>query len=160
MNATAQPGKARIAFFEITLANMLLGNSDNHAKNHALLYTGQKPILAPAYDIDPVMLDYSVTHEMSFRIGSARMADDVNADDLDLFLKAIGAKGLVRPLARRCAEMIETSIALAAELPRPAAKQLSDVILQQAYHLSASAGFGIDVPEFDNVPVNRPGASD
>lgn len=160
MNATAQPGKARIAFFEITLANMLLGNSDNHAKNHALLYTGQRPILAPAYDIDPVMLDYSVTHEMSFRIGSARMADDVKKEDLDLFLKAIGAKGLVRPLARRCAEMIETSIALAAELPRPAAKQLSDVILQQAYHLSANAGFGIDVPEFDNVPVNRPGASD
>lgn len=160
LNETAQPGKARIAFFEITLANMLLGNSDNHAKNHALLYAGQKPILAPAYDIDPVMLDYNVTHEMSFRIGKARMADDVSKEDLDLFLKSIGAKGFVSPLAKRCAQMINASIQLAAKLPRPAAKQLSDLILQQAHHLSANAGFDIDVPEFDNVPVNRPEASD
>lgn len=156
LNETRQPGRARIAFFEITLANMLLGNTDNHAKNHALLYTGQRPVLAPAYDIDPVMLDNSVTHEMSFRIGRARMADDVSSEDLDLFLKAIGARGLVRPLARRCAEIIKTSIALAAQLPRPTAKQLSDVILQQAHHLSSNVGFEIDVPDFDNVPVNRP----
>lgn len=156
MDATLQPGKARIAFFEITLANMLLGNSDNHAKNHALLYTGRKPVLAPAYDIDPVLLNKGVTHEMSFRIGSARMADDVGAKDLDMFLKEIGAKGFVRPLARRCAEMIKTAIVHAAELPRPAAKQLSDVVMQQAHHLSENAGFAIEVPEFDNVPVNRP----
>ncbi|MDB6177697.1 HipA domain-containing protein [Paracoccus sp. Z330] len=160
MDATLQPGKARIAFFEITLANMLLGNSDNHAKNHALLYTGQKPVLAPAYDIDPVLLNDSVTHEMSFRIGCARMADDVGAEDLDLFLKAIGAKGFVRPLARRCTEIIETAIAHAENLPPPSAKQLSAVIRQQAHHLSANAGFEIDVPEFDNMPVNRPGAAD
>lgn len=156
LNETAQPGGARLAFLEITLANMLLGNSDNHAKNHALLYTGPKPILAPAFDIDPVMLDAGVTHEMSFRIGRSRMADDVSADDLDLFLKAIGAKGLARPLARRCAQIVEAAIERALELPRPIAKRLSDVILQQATHISANVGLGIDVPEFDNVPVNRP----
>lgn len=156
LKATLQPGKARIAFFEITLANMLLGNSDNHAKNHALLYTGQSPVLAPAYDIDPVFLDDSVTHQMSFRIGCARMADDVQRQDLDLFLKALGARGFGRPLERRCAEIIEAAIAEASKLPRPMGKQLSDVILQQSYHLTKNLGLAITVPEFDNVPVNRP----
>jgi serine/threonine-protein kinase HipA len=155
LSGTRLPGQARLAFFEITIANILLGNSDNHAKNHALLYTGQRPVLAPAYDIDAVLLD-DVTHEMSFRIGGARMADDVTAPDLDLFLKAIGARGFGRPQERRCAEIVNTALAATATVPRPAGKRLSDVIRQQAHHFSINAGLGIDVPEFDNVPVNRP----
>ncbi len=156
LNATSQPGRSRIAFFEVTLANMLLGNSDNHAKNHALLYTGYRPVLAPAYDIDPVLLDNSVTHEMSFRIGRARMVDDVDKQDLDLFLKAIGSKGLVRALEQRCTEIITAAIAEATKLQRPVGKRLADVILQQSHHLSENVGFDVEVPEFDNVPVNRP----
>ncbi|PLS21019.1 HipA domain-containing protein [Neptunicoccus cionae] len=155
LNATRLPGAARIAFFEMTIANMLLGNSDNHAKNHALLYTGQRPVLAPAYDIDPVLLE-DVTHEMSFRIGKAQMADDVGAADLELFLKAIGARGFGRPLAQRSAGIIKAALARAAALPRPVGKALSDVIRQQAHHLSQNAGFDMEVPDFDNVPVNRP----
>ncbi|MCW8843230.1 MAG: HipA domain-containing protein, partial [Rhodobacteraceae bacterium] len=57
LQVTQKPGAARQAFFEITLVNMVLGNSDNHAKNHALLYRQEKPDLAPAYDIDPVLLE-------------------------------------------------------------------------------------------------------
>lgn len=155
LSRTRLPGQARLAFFEITIANILLGNSDNHAKNHALLYTSQRPVLAPAYDIDPVLLD-DVTHEMSFRIGVARMADDVTALDLDLFLKAIRARGFGRPQARRCADIIEAALAAAAAIPRPAGKRLADVIRQQAYHLSFNADLTIDVPEYDAVPVNRP----
>lgn len=148
------PGEARIAFFEITIANILLGNSDNHAKNHALLYTSQRPVLAPAYDIDPVLLN-DVTHEMSFRIGAAKMADDVTTKDLDIFLKALGARGFGRPQKLRCAEMIEAALLSAGSLPRPAGKRLADVIRQQAHHLSMNVGLVIDVPDFDAVPVNR-----
>lgn len=82
------------------------------------------------------------------------MADDVTAPDLDLFLKAIGARGFGRPQVQRCAEIVET--ALAAAMPRLTGKRLCDVIRQQANHLSINAGLGIKVPEFDNVPVNRP----
>ncbi|WP_282128819.1 HipA domain-containing protein [Roseobacter litoralis] len=155
LGGTRLPGQARLAFFEITIANILLGNSDNHAKNHALLYTGGWPVLAPAYDVDPVLLD-DVTHEMSFRIGEARMADDVNAHDLDLFLKAIGARGFTSPQERRCADLVNSALAAATALPRPAGKSLCDVIRQQAHHLSGNIGLGIPVPDFDNVPVNRP----
>ncbi|GAA0308272.1 HipA domain-containing protein [Rhodovulum strictum] len=155
LDATRVPAKARQAFFEITLVNLVLGNSDNHAKNHALLHTGSKPELAPAYDIDPVMLD-NVTHEMSFRIGEARVADDITGEDLDRFLKALGARSFGKPQQRRTASIIQTLLKAADELPRPAGKGLCDVIRQQAHHLSCNIGLGLDVPEFDAVPVNRP----
>jgi hypothetical protein len=40
-------------------------------------------------------------------------------------------------------------------LPRPAGKGLCDVVRQQAFHLSQNLDLGLEVPEFDNVPVNR-----
>lgn len=152
---TRVPAPARQAFFEITLVNMALGNSDNHAKNHALLYTSAKPELAPAYDIDPVLLE-DVNHEMSFRVGAARMADDVNGADLDAFAKALGARGFGAMQRKRTAEILRTLLDGAEKLPRPAGKGLCDVIRQQSHHLSANIGLGLDVPEFDNVVVNRP----
>ncbi|PWL19870.1 MAG: hypothetical protein DCO98_11955 [Altererythrobacter sp. XM-24bin4] len=61
----------------------------------------------------------------------------------------------MRLLARRGAQIIEVSIAHASELLRPFAKRLSDMISQQASHISTKVGYGVDLPEFDNVPVNR-----
>lgn len=155
LDATRVPAQARQAFFEITLVNLVLGNSDNHAKNHALLYTAAKPELAPAYDVDPVLLD-DVTHEMSFRIGAARVADDITGEDLDRFLKAIGSRGFGRPQQGRTSSIIEALLDAAEALQRPAGKGLCDVIRQQAHHLSGNLGLGLDVPDFDAVPVNRP----
>ena len=154
LDKTRLPGQARQAFFEITVANMLLGNSDNHGKNHALLYTGAKPELAPAYDIDPVLLD-DVRHGMAFRIGAAIMADDVTAADLDLALRALGGRGFNARQARRCAVIATTLLEGAAQLPRPTGKGLCDVVRQQAFHVSANVSLGLEVPGFDNVPVNR-----
>lgn len=155
LQITRVPAQARQAFFEMTLVNLVLGNSDNHAKNHALLYMSSKPDLAPAYDIDPVLLD-DVTHEMSFHIGSARVADDITRKDLDHFLKALGARGFSTSQARRSASIIQALLSNADALPRPIGKGLCDVIHQQAYHLSKNLELGLKIPEFDNVPVNRP----
>lgn len=155
LKGTRIPAQARQAFFEITLANAVLGNSDNHAKNHALLYTSAKPELAPAYDIDPVLLD-TVNHEMSFRIGQARVADDVSQEDLDQFTKALGARGFGTAQRQRAASIIQSLHDATATLPRPIGNGLSDVIRQQSYLLSKNMGLGLDIFEFDNVPVNRP----
>jgi serine/threonine-protein kinase HipA len=154
LSGTRIPAQARQAFFEITLANLVLGNSDNHAKNHALLYTSAKPDLAPAYDIDPVLLD-DVTHEMSFCIGEARIADDVTQDDLNLFTRALGARGFSTAQRQRVATIIQSLHDAAETLPRPIGKGLCDVIRQQSHHLSVNMGLGLDILEFDNVPVNR-----
>lgn len=154
LDKTRLPGQARQSFFEITVANLLLGNSDNHGKNHALLYNSAKPDLAPAYDIDPVLLD-DVRHMMAFRIGAATMADDVTAADLDVALRALGGRGFNRAQAARCASIATMLLDGAAQLPRPAGKGLCDVVRQQATHFSSNAGLGLEVPDFDNVPVNR-----
>lgn len=37
LRQTANPGLTRMALLDVTLTNLLLGNTDNHAKNHALL---------------------------------------------------------------------------------------------------------------------------
>ena len=107
-------------------------------------------------DMFGAIMDHVFCRLQSVPFGCARMADDVQRQDLDLFLKALGARGFGRPLERRCAEIIEAAIAEASKLPRPMGKQLSDVILQQSYHLTKNLGLAITVPEFDNVPVNRP----
>jgi serine/threonine-protein kinase HipA len=148
------PAPARQAFFEITVANMVLGNSDNHGKNHALLYTEAKPVLAPAYDIAPVLLD-DATHEMAFRLGAARLADDVTVEDLEAFLIAIGHRGLTRSQHNRVRKIVATLLGAVEEVPRPARKRLVDLVRQQAHHLFANPGLGLGVPEFDAVPINR-----
>jgi len=135
---------------------MALGNSDNHAKNHALLYTSSKPELAPAYDIDPVLLDHDVTHEMAFRVGEARMADEVVADDLDAFARALGARGFAMPRQRRTTVLLEALLVEADVSPGPAGRGLRYAIRRQIHHLSSNLDLGIDVPEFDNVPVDGP----
>jgi len=155
LEMTSLPGKARQAFFEITLVNMILGNSDNHAKNHAFLYNNERPSLAPAYDIDPVMLD-DVNHEMSFKIGNARMADDITEGDLDTFCRALDYPSLTSPLLKRVKDLVLSISEASKNLPRPSCKALSDVVLQQSHHLSKNLDLGVGPFEFDAVPVNRP----
>ncbi len=154
LRLAAAPGQARQAFFEITLVNMILGNSDNHAKNHALLYRGSKPAPAPIYDVDPVLLD-DVNHEMSFRIGQARMADDVTRDDLAEFCRSLGYRSLSAPLLKRVAALVKALADATEHLPRPSGKRLADVILQQSHHMSENLDLELGPFEFDAVPINR-----
>ncbi len=155
LRSTRVPTLARQAFFEITLTNMVLGNSDNHAKNHALHYTAARPELAPAYDIDRVLLDVEATHEMSFRIGKACMAGDVDRDDLSAFMTALGARGFSKAQENRVIRIAQALVHATENLPRPVGKGLCDAIRQQARRLSENLDLGLDIPEFDAVPVNR-----
>ena len=86
---TAEPARALDIFLRATIFNLAIGNSDNHAKNHALLYDlGPVPRLAPLYDLLPVRLNGNVTHALSFRIGGAESAENLTLDDFaDFFLK-------------------------------------------------------------------------
>lgn len=92
------PLTARQNFILLSIFNLVVGNTDNHAKNHAILYPtlGSKPILAPAYDIVPVLLDNSVTHEFSFNLGNARVIEALDADDIVAFISSIGLHRAIR----------------------------------------------------------------
>lgn len=49
----AEPGKALRELFGRLVLNILVGNSDDHARNHAAFWDGDRLTLTPAYDICP-----------------------------------------------------------------------------------------------------------
>lgn len=89
LDRTRDPQMARLAFLKATLFNLCIGNTDNHAKNHGLLYdTPGAPRFAPLYDLLPIRLSKDFTHELAFRIGAATYFDAMTtADLLDFFFE-------------------------------------------------------------------------
>ena len=49
----AEPKKALKELFKRLVFNILIGNTDDHARNHAALWNGQTLSLSPAYDLCP-----------------------------------------------------------------------------------------------------------
>lgn len=150
------PGQTRQAFLEGTLVNLLLGNTDNHAKNHSLLYRGARPQLAPFYDIVPVLLDDQVTHQMSFKIGAAEMTDDITAEDVARFLQDLGYRRMTPKLKSRLCEIVSALVARVPEMRGPGLKRLGDAIAEQARWLGPAIGCEVDIPDRDLVIINRP----
>lgn len=155
LDETEVPLIARQHFMALSIFNLVVGNTDNHAKNHAILYPalGHKPILAPAYDIIPVVLDRSVTHDFSFNIGQAERMADLTAPDIAACISAVGLARTMRteksraryfnelrallqdvedsldmmegPSLKACRDMISQNIAIVAEILDVAVTQQS-----------------------------------
>jgi serine/threonine-protein kinase HipA len=91
LDQTRDPAAARLAFLRATVFNLCIGNTDNHAKNHAVLYDGPgAPRFAPLYDLLPIRLSKDYTHELAFKIGAARTFDEMQVDDLLGFFESVG----------------------------------------------------------------------
>jgi serine/threonine-protein kinase HipA len=91
---TAVPADAVLQFVRATFFNLAIGNTDNHAKNHALLYDrGTAPRLAPLYDLVPIRLSQRHHHRFAFRIGSAGTHEELRPDDVLAFLATFGLTG-------------------------------------------------------------------
>lgn len=102
LRQTASPALTIDAFLRATIFNLAIGNTDNHAKNHALLYDGgAAPRLAPLYDLIPITLSDAHSHALSFSIGEARQPDEVRPDDIAALLAAFAITG---PAGRRFVE--------------------------------------------------------
>ena len=116
LDRTRDPEAARLAFLLSTLFNLCIGNTDNHAKNYALLYDRPGlPRLAPLYDMLPIRLDDRYTHQLAFNIGNATHFDDMSAEDLAAFLIQCGVEdgpdfveAAVVPLVERLEEAART----------------------------------------------------
>lgn len=94
LRRTASPALAIDSFLRATIFNLAIGNTDNHAKNHALLYdVGAAPTVAPLYDLVPITLSDAHNHILSFSIGQARHPQDVGPDDIKALLAAFSIKG-------------------------------------------------------------------
>lgn len=153
---TENPGRARQTFLEVTLINLLLGNTDNHAKNHALIYLGPRPWLAPIYDVAPVLIDPNVLHQLSFDIGRARMTDDIAGDDIASFARDLGFPRLTPALLRRMREIVTNLVSHIPEMGGPTRKRIGDAISEQARWLAGALDLEIAIPERDALVINRP----
>ena len=152
LDQTAFPARAREAFLLASLFNLAVGNSDNHGKNHALLYVGRPvPEIAPLYDILPVRMSDRYTHQLAFRIGPAGQAADVDAEAMADYLAAFGMSaargrrfllGTVRPMLQKVEAATE---ALAAQ----GLKAFDDFVGQELRGLSDRLDLGLVLRERD-----------
>ena len=91
LDQTRDPLAARLGFLRATLFNLCIGNTDNHAKNHAILYDQPgPPRLAPLYDMLPIRLSSIFTHDLAFNIGEATRFDAMTGADLRDFFRQMG----------------------------------------------------------------------
>jgi serine/threonine-protein kinase HipA len=91
LNEIANPDIGRNTMLKLTLFDLLVGNVDGHAKNHALLYNERlRPNLSPRYDILPTRLDDSFNDELSYSIGTASKFEDVDQQQFFAFLSNLG----------------------------------------------------------------------
>lgn len=152
LEATADPAGEKDRFIRATLFDLLIGNTDGHAKNFALLFErGRSLRVAPRYDILPTRLDDSLTDELAFRIGSAQRLDEIAIQDFDAFLRVMGIDSGPARRRLRVRYSHEIASALAArldELNEHGMKRFADLI---ASNIRALLGnLEIDIPETAN----------
>ncbi|NJN35700.1 MAG: type II toxin-antitoxin system HipA family toxin [Nitrospiraceae bacterium] len=117
-------------FLEHCLFNLLVGNSDNHGKNGSVLHQGGGTTLAPLYDVVPVFMDATVTHQLAFNHGRAEFVEDVSRENLRLLLKDLGYG---KPQLDRVLKQISTFAWQVSEgAAKLATKGLADALHAQA----------------------------
>jgi serine/threonine-protein kinase HipA len=114
LQRTAEPALAADSFMRATFFNLSIGNTDNHAKNHALIYdVGPTPRLAPLYDLVPILLSENHHHRFAFSIGAAAQAESLRFEDLINFIGVFGltpaaierfVAGKILPMLRQLAQ--------------------------------------------------------
>ena len=64
-----KPAADQIKLLNMVIFNVLIGNADAHGKNFSLLYKGDKPELAPAYDLLSTAVYKDFAESMAMKIG-------------------------------------------------------------------------------------------
>jgi serine/threonine-protein kinase HipA len=158
LDATGHPALSRAFFLRMTLFNLLIGNNDNHAKNHAILHRpGEAPELAPFYDLVPVQTVPGFVEELAFNIGAAALPEDITVDDLDQFAHAIGfpARNSRTIIGKSAGALIKAIEPLALKIPVEM-RALDNQIGAAAEFLNELLSLGLDVRERD-APVTSGG---
>jgi len=147
LEQTAVPILAKREFIKLTLFNACIGNADNHAKNHSLLYVGATPVLSPAYDLVPTRLNPNLTSEMGFRLGSASALEHIDANAVAALFRALGFS---TKAARRFAEDQLATLLLALDAAaNNAPKDFDDMIGANIEIVSGACGLELPVRERD-----------
>jgi serine/threonine-protein kinase HipA len=116
--ATARPAADRLNFIRMLIFHYLVGNSDAHAKNYALLYRGEVPDLAPLYDVVCTAAYPRLAKKLAMTIGGRSIPDTIQLQHwLTLVPATRGAQRLLVKDMKESAEWIRGEAdALLAEL--------------------------------------------
>lgn len=148
LEATADPAGEKDIFIKATLFDLMIGNTDGHAKNFALLHGGGGRIrMAPRYDLLPTRLDANLTDELAFRIGAADRLEAITSEDFSVFLQALGIDSAAARKRIRVGQTVEVVGALArqlADLDKRNMKRFADLIASNIRTLTAA--FGLAAP--------------
>ncbi len=85
------------SFVKCLIFNVLIGNSDAHAKNFSLLYSGGERRLAPYYDLVSTIAWPNLTKKLAMKIGSC---ESINVFTIADWKKMALKSGLGWPLVR------------------------------------------------------------
>ncbi|MFZ3035610.1 MAG: HipA domain-containing protein [Parvibaculum sp.] len=153
LGRTNAPGLNRLIFLRASIFNLAIGNTDSHAKNHALIYDqGGTPRLAPLYDMLPIRLSNRYTHELAFKIGEAENFDEIKPADLMEFIHSFGPKteGATRRfLQNEIGPMILTLDQTAHELTSMGHKDFDDLIGREIEKITNLLGLNLEIRERD-----------
>ena len=156
LDRTRDPQAARLAFLRATVFNLCIGNTDNHAKNHAVLYDGPgAPRFAPLYDLLPIRLSKEYTHELAFQIGAAKTFDDITGEDLIDFFETLGAppEHLDRLLQDEIRPIIESLEAASPRLRSSGLKPFNDVLGREMEELAERLQLDVKIEPRDYYPI-------
>ncbi|QKD02931.1 HipA domain-containing protein [Mesorhizobium loti] len=146
LEATADPSDAKEIFVRATLFDLMIGNTDGHAKNFALYHEARGRIrMAPRYDLLPTRLDANLTDELAYRIGSADRLEAISADDFSAFLQALGIDSAAARKRMRAGYTADIGGSLAqqlAGLDKRNMKRFADLIASNIATLTAAFGVG------------------
>jgi serine/threonine-protein kinase HipA len=148
LEATADPAGEKDIFIKATLFDLMIGNTDGHAKNFALLHErGGHIRMAPRYDLLPTRLDPNLTDELAFRIGAADRLEAITSDDFSTFLQALGIESAAARNRIRSGHTADIAMSLARQLDGldiRNMKRFADLIASNIRVLTAA--FGLSTP--------------
>lgn len=89
---SANPFGDRVFLFRRLLFDWLVGNCDNHLKNHSFVWSPDwsQRELAPLYDVTCTTFYPSLDREMGVSLCESRRVDDVTPSDLESLAKTVG----------------------------------------------------------------------
>ncbi len=152
LSCLANPALATETFLLATIFNLAIGNTDNHAKNHAILYgVDGTAHLAPLYDLLPIRLHNRYTHQLAFDIGGKTHFDAMTLEDLLAFLAEFGLEGAraERFLHGQVRALLETIEERSPILRTIGLRFFDDLIGRELSHLDEMLGLNLTLRERD-----------
>lgn len=148
------PAKALTTLIDWVLFNLIIGNSDAHAKNISFI-VGTSLQIAPFYDLVSVCFEAeekpNIDINLAMAVGDNFDPNSISAYDLLNFAAEVGVKGkLVEKRLARMVQLIDSEIGVLDlaglhDIDRPAANALMELIS------SRSRAFSEQLAEFDFV---------